>query len=158
MNSREKDRLIRQKISLDYEKYYRLAFVYAGNEHDALDIVQEAAYKAILHSGKLKDPDKIDSWINRIIVNQAFDTFRKRRDYASLDQAMAVAVVDDVTDLDLERAMRKLSPEEKQIIRMKYYEDLRITDIAQRLGINENTVKSRLYRSLAKVKDLYMGG
>ena len=41
---------------------------------------------------------------------------------------------------------------------MRYYEDLKISDIAEKLGLNENTVKSRLYRSLAKIKDFYTGG
>lgn len=158
MNAREKDKLIRQNISLNYEKYYRLAFSYAGNEQDALDIVQDAAYKAILHSGKLRDPEKADSWIGRVVINQAFDHFRKRRDSMGLDQAMSVAVWDHQSDLDLEKAMRRLKPEEKRLIRMRYYEDLKISDIAEKLGLNENTVKSRLYRSLAKIKDFYTGG
>lgn len=158
MRPKEKDKLIRQQISREYEKYYRLAFKYAGNEHDALDVVQEAAYKAILRSGKLRDPEKADSWICSIVVNQAYDHFRKNKDHAGMDELMTVAAREEDSYIDLQRALGKLKPEDRKIIRMKYYEDLRISDIAKRMGMNENTVKSRLYRSLDRVRDLYIGG
>ena len=54
-----------------YEKYYRLAYSYVHNEADALDIVQEAAYKAILKSDSLKEPQYVETWVYRIVINEA---------------------------------------------------------------------------------------
>lgn len=51
---RDNETVISQVLLQNYNKYYRIAFGYVHNEADALDIVQEGAYKAIYHSDKLK--------------------------------------------------------------------------------------------------------
>ena len=56
MSDRKKEQAVERALTEGYEKYYRLAYSYVHNEADALDIVQEAAYKAILKSDSLKEP------------------------------------------------------------------------------------------------------
>ena len=64
-----RDELIEKNLIDNYSRYYRLAFSYVKNESDAMDIVQEAAYKAIYKSSTLKNPEYAGTWICRIVIN-----------------------------------------------------------------------------------------
>ena len=69
MNSCEK--IIEDVLTENYGQFYRLAYGYVRNEEDALDIVQESAYKAIKEAEKLKNPAFAKTWIYRIVINTA---------------------------------------------------------------------------------------
>ena len=71
MSDRKKEQAVERALTEGYEKYYRLAYSYVHNEADALDIVQEAAYKAILKSDSLKEPQYVETWVYRIVINEA---------------------------------------------------------------------------------------
>ena len=68
---------IQEELTTNYEKYYRLAYSYVKNEADAMDIVQEGAYKAILNSSQVKEKSYIGTWIYRIIINEALNYIKK---------------------------------------------------------------------------------
>ena len=70
MSDRKKEQAVERALTEGYEKYYRLAYSYVHNEADALDIVQEAAYKAILKSDSLKEPQYVETWVYRIVINE----------------------------------------------------------------------------------------
>ena len=59
---------------------------------------------------------------------------------------------DTYTDLDLRRALEQLEPLDKTVVVLRFFEGLQLNQIAQMLDENLNTVKSRLYRSLKKLK------
>ena len=59
------------------EKFYKLAYCYVKNHHDALDIIQESILKAYANLNSLKDEKAIDKWFSRIVVNTAVDFIRK---------------------------------------------------------------------------------
>ena len=63
MKSAEKEALVQECLMKHYEKYYRIAYSYTFQEQDAMDIVQEGAYRAILKSDSLKNPEYADTWI-----------------------------------------------------------------------------------------------
>lgn len=90
MNSCEK--IIEDVLTENYRQLYRLAYGYVGNEEDALDIVQESAYKAIREADKLKTPAFAKTWIYRIVINTAISQLRKRRETVSLDEAETLSV------------------------------------------------------------------
>ena len=79
MSDRKKEQAVERALTEGYEKYYRLAYSYVHNEADALDIVQEAAYKAILKSDSLKEPQYVETWVYRIVINEACSFLRSRR-------------------------------------------------------------------------------
>ena len=68
------------------------------------------------------------------------------------DSLIAEGKPDQYQDLDLRTALDSLSPEDKAIVELRYFEDLKIEDIARVLNENVNTIKSRLYRSMQKLK------
>ena len=71
MRSADKEALVHKCLTEHYEKYYRIAYSYTFQEQDAMDIVQEGAYRAILKSDSLKKPEYADTWICRIMMNEA---------------------------------------------------------------------------------------
>lgn len=148
----EKEELISRMLLDNYQKYYRLAYSYVHNEDDAMDIVQEGAYKAILHADALRKEEYAGTWIYRIMMNEAVNFVRKnRRDYTEVEEDMAT-VEDRYQDFDLRKAIDALPQEEREIIILRFFEDLTIEQVAQVLHKNVSTVKSRLYRILDKLK------
>ena len=72
------------------ENYYRLAYSYVKNEADAMDIVQEGAYKAILNSSQVREKSYIGTWIYRIIINEALNYIKKfKKPYTELELVTA---------------------------------------------------------------------
>ena len=59
---------------------------------------------------------------------------------------------DSYENIDLKRALEKMSKEDQAVIQLKYFEDMKLEEIAEILGENINTIKSRLYRGLKKMR------
>lgn len=135
-----------------YEKYYRLAYSYMRNEHDALDVVQESAYRAIRDCGKVKNKDCLSTWIYRIVVNTALDLLRKQKKETLTRELPEIPVEDRYQETELRTMLEQLDQKSRTIIILRYFEDLKLEDIADILGDNLNTVKARLYRSLKKLR------
>lgn len=149
----KKGELVRRILLENYESYYRLAFSYAHQEADAMDIVQEGAYKAMLKADTLREDSFAGTWVYRIMINEAKRYLRKNRmDRGETDESLA-APEEHYRDMDLEKALDKLSKTEKAIIILRYYEDKQLSEIADILQENLSTVKSRLYRALRKLRE-----
>ena len=152
MRGKDKETLIQDLLVGQYEKYYRMAYSYVHSESDAQDIVQEAAYKAIYHAKKLKDPDFADTWICRIVINEAMNYIKKnKKTYVELEE-VEVGREEVYEDVDLRAAIDRLSPKDKTIIVLRFFEDMSLEQIAEICDENVNTIKSRLYRTLKKLK------
>ena len=137
-----------------YEKYYRLAYSYMGNQEDALDVVQESAYKAIRDSKKVENENYISTWIYRIVVNTAIDMLRKRKKEGINTQIedYEMPVEDTYSDPDLAVALNRLKAEERLVITLRYFEELSLEEISDIAGEPLSTIKSRLYRALKKLR------
>ena len=142
-----------EKILIDqYERFYRLAYSYVHNEADALDVVQESACKAIIQCKKLKDTTKLLPWLCRIVVNTSLDLLRNQIKEQPAEELPEAAAEDKYKELDLKKALNRLEPENRTVIILRYFEDMKIEDIALVVDENVNTVKTRLYRSLKKLR------
>ena len=148
----EKEALIEQQFIADYKKLYRLAYSYVHNENDALDIVQESAYKAIKNSSSLQQVQYAGTWIYRIVINESIQFLRKQKQQTVPLYEVDGEAEDTYTDLDLRRALEQLEPLDKTVVVLRFFEGLQLNQIAQMIDENLNTVKSRLYRSLKKLK------
>ena len=148
----EKAALIEQQFIADYKKLYRLAYSYVHNENDALDIVQESAYKAIKNSSSLQQVQYAGTWIYRIVINESIQFLRKQKQQTVPLYEVDGEAEDTYTDLDLRRALEQLETLDKTVVVLRFFEGLQLNQIAQMLDENLNTVKSRLYRSLKKLK------
>lgn len=134
------------------ENYYRLAYSYVKNADDALDIVQESIYKAISSTGSLKNHNYIKTWLYRIVVNTSLDFLRKQKKSMVVDEDVLASfdfgTVDYYEDFDLQKALDNLPFKYRTVVMLRYFEDLKIDEIAEILNENTNTVKTRLYKSL----------
>lgn len=154
---RNNEEIIEQVVLEHYNQYYRLAYSYVHNEADASDIVQDGAYKALRACETLKNSEYAATWVYRIMMNEIFSFLRQPR-FESLEYiqekrgSIGEAVEDFHTDIDLQQVLDALSPREKAIVMMKYFEDKKLEEIAEILDENISTVKSKLYRSLRKLR------
>lgn len=151
-----KEKVVETLLLSNYNQYYRLAYSYVHNENDAYDIVQNAAYKAIKNSGSLKQENFASTWLYRIVINEIF-TYCRQQKTVSLEDAKEAYAEDSYEDLDLKRALEHLPENDRMIVELKYFEDMKLEEIADILEENINTVKSRLYRSLKKLKVMIEG-
>lgn len=135
-----------------YPSLYRLAYSYVKNPDDAMDIVQESAYKAILRAEDMKNIETIKSWLCRIVVNTALDSLRIRRRETGLENLPDTGKEDAYEDADLLQALDGLDERERTVVTLRYFEDMKLSDIVNVTGENLSTVKSLLYRSLKKLK------
>lgn len=148
----KKEQKIEQLLLENYNSYYRLAYSYVHNESDACDIVQNGAYRAILHSDTLRQEKYAATWLYRIMLNEIFRFVKKERSLP-LDVVEAEQGKEDTYEnIDLQRALDMLPKEDKAVIELKYFEDMKLTEIAEVLNENVNTIKSRLYRGLKKLR------
>ncbi len=149
---RTKEKIVEEILLRDYDKYYRLAYSYVKNEMDAGDIVQNGAYQAIRKAHTLQKEEYAATWIYRIMLNEIFKSYREKSTEDIDQMAEVIGQEDSYQNVDLERALNSLSKEDKAVVELKYFEEMKLSEIAKVLGENLSTVKSRLYRSLKKLK------
>lgn len=152
---RKKEKKLKKYIVDNKEALYRFAYSYVHNEDDALDIVHDSICKSLANINTFKDTDSIKPWMYRIVSNCAIHYKRKNKkyvtssEYIELDDLMGY---DKYEDLDLQRALDLLPEKYRTVVILRYFEDMKIAYIAKMLDENENTIKTRLYNALDKLK------
>jgi RNA polymerase sigma-70 factor, ECF subfamily len=150
-----------------FQKYeqdiYRMAFLYVKNESDALDVVQETAYRSFKTIKKLKESTYFKTWLIRIAINCSLDLLKKQRNISPMSPEYEDEIIGEVNeDIELkvtvEDLMEYLNEEEKSVVILRFYEDLTINDISLVLDIPLGTAKTILYRSLARLRKSLRGG
>lgn len=152
MGSEHQRKQVEEQVLLLYPAMYRLAFAYVKNRDDAMDVVQESACKAIAGADALKDGGASRSWLFRITVNAALDVLRRRGRETAAQELPETGREDAYRDLDTLRALDALDERERTVVVLRFFEDLKLQEIADVTGENLNTVKTVLYRSLKKLK------
>lgn len=150
-------RQLNEYIIAHQEDFYRLAFSYVKNRDAALDVVQESIVRALSKSDSLRQPEYMKTWFYRILLNESMNHYRRSKRLVPLEESAADAPApagDPAERLDLYAAIDRLDPKEQAIIRLRFFEDMKLEEIARITGTNLNTVKSRLYKSLRKLRDL----
>lgn len=123
---------------------------------------EEAVQKTLVTAWRelpgLRDPDRFDAWLNRLLVNTCYAEARNSRRWASEVAVlhMLPAASDEtsqVMDRDqLERGFRRLSVEQRAVLVFHYYEGLTLVEVSDHLGIPLGTVKSRLHSGVALMR------
>lgn len=136
----------------------------------ARDAVQEALIKAWRDLPGLRDPDRFDAWLHRLIVNSAIDEARRRRRRVmevmlspiaqdSIDQRASTDELSMIADREsLERALASLAPEQRALVVMHYYLGMPLPEAAGSLGISLGAAKSRLHRAIGSLRQAFSGG
>lgn len=141
-----------QKISDNAGRLYRLAYSYVRNEQDALDIVQDVAYKALKNRSAIRDEAVLETWLYRVAINASLDFLRQRRretvGLPNVDEARE----DDHGGLYVLDLLEKLDPKSKALIILRFFEDKTLAETARILDENLSTVKTRFYKALRILK------
>jgi len=143
------------------EQMYRIAFLYVKNETDALDVMQEAAYRMFKNIKSVKNLEYFQTWLIRITMNCAVDQIRKNSKVVPIGTEY-LETVEEISEshekeillqTTLKELMEVLEPEEKSVILLKYYYEYSFSEIADILKRPLGTVKSVLYRALKKLRE-----
>lgn len=144
-------------IKDNQEKLYRIAFSYSKNEEAALDIVQEAITKALRNMNKLREEQYVKSWFYRILINESLDYVKKNKKILTCELEEIENKINwsdniNVEGIDIYKYVQNLNDKLKTVILLRFFEDMKIEDIARVTKANVNTVKSRLYRGLEELR------
>ncbi len=144
-----------QYIEQNEEKWYRVAYYYSRNQEMAMDIVQEAVTKALTKVSSIKQTEYMKTWFYRVLINTAIDETKKNKSNTTfcLEDYQTEAIEEDfTTNIQLYEKINQLKPKLKTVILLRFFEDLKLSEIAQVTKTNENTIKSRLYQALNQLK------
>ncbi len=150
------EKLLTLYIKENQESFYRVAYSYVKDTNTALDVIQEAIIKALKNRNTLKNEEYLKTWFYRILINECLMHIRKNKKITYLDNIDECSPIrDESNDIDnfddmqvLYNAIKKLEPNLKTIIILRFFEDMKIEEIAKVTNTNLNTVKSRLYKAL----------
>jgi RNA polymerase sigma-70 factor, ECF subfamily len=138
-----------------------MAYRYASNPSEAEDIAQDALLRAWRRRSTLREVDRRNQWLATIVRNEAFRQHSRMRPdptamietYEGVEDERVVAAVERA---DLHAALELLNDRDRQLLELRYTEDLTQQAIAHRLGIPEGTVKVRLHRARDKLRRAYV--
>lgn len=137
---------------------YRLACAILHDPAEAEDAVHDAFITAWQHWSTLRDPGRFEHWFDRILVNTCRNRLRRAARWTHgiwEAEAGATDVIGTVGDREAIRsALASLSPDHRIVVALRYYRDLTIDEIAERVGVRPGTVKSRLHYALLRLHRL----
>jgi RNA polymerase sigma-70 factor (ECF subfamily) len=145
----------------DWDEVQRLclnfSFRFANSRAEAEDLAQDAVVRAWSKRHTLRDPDARKAWLRRIVRNEAIREYKRKRptpsdtleDWQGREDERVQATVERA---DLHAALKRLNKRDRQLVRLRYDEDMTQEAIARRLGIPLGTVKVRLHRVRAKLR------
>ena len=147
-----------------YRKYYDKVFAISRGvliDHDeAADAVQEVFTLVYRHLNRFDRRSKFSTWLFRIAVNRSIQEARKHKNrYRNVELTEAAAkeapVETEEMDPKIQVALSKLSPQDRALITLFYWEDLSLNEIADSLSTNVNAAKTRLYRARERFRVFY---
>jgi RNA polymerase sigma-70 factor (ECF subfamily) len=140
----------------ELDRAYRLAGLILGDAAEAQDATQEALLRAWKQRRSLRDPDRAQAWFDRILVNACRDRLRRRRHlvrWADVGDRHTNPAADPFAALHLRDellgGLARLSADHRIVLVLRYWADLPIAEIAERLEVPAGTVKSRLHYALS---------
>lgn len=137
------------------DSLYRYAYFKLGNEHDAQDAVSACVVSAYTGLSALKSDRAFSQWLFKILYRECCAVLRQRslrRDEESLDEAEELYTCDSNLAPELSEALLMLDSEEKDIVLLSAVAGYKSGEIAEMLGLNASTVRSKLSRGLAKMR------
>ena len=144
--------------ALAMERYltmvYRLAHARTGSVQDAEDIAQDVMLRLSRHERSIRSEEHLKAWLIRATANRANSLFRSawRRKTLPLEAAARTERPEPPRHDALTDALSALSPKQRVVVHLYYYEEMRVDEIAAALGIRPDAVKMRLSRARAELR------
>lgn len=145
-------------IEANKQSMYKVARSYFSNEEDIGDAIQDTIETCYRSLGDLKQERYFRTWLIRILINKCIDIIRKNRRENPAEMFPDQGICDPaLSNCEFEELMRSLDEKYRTVLLLYYSEGFKISEIAQLLDMEENTVKSRLSRGRKKFRDIWTG-
>ncbi|HEA30573.1 MAG TPA: RNA polymerase sigma factor [Leeuwenhoekiella sp.] len=146
-----------------YDRYHKWIYNFfmqlIQDKDTSADLTQSTFYKAIKYRKSYKG-GKFDSWIFKIARNLSSDYFNGRKSNLSQEEIRNIPENETKQEIDEEVAklrlvMQKLAPEDREVLVMSRFQEMKYSQIAEILGTTENAIKIKAHRALKKLKKLF---
>ena len=146
-------------------KYARFAVRMLGNREDGEEALQDAFVRAYRALDKRDGKSAFGPWFHSILMNQCRTTASRRANRQRMlvddERALTLAVANDATSSHLagsevEMAIGKLDPSQREVFLMKYVEDMSYDEIAEVTGVGVSALKMRVKRTADRLRELMM--
>lgn len=145
------------------DNVYRLAYRMCGNAYDADEAAQEAFVAAWRALPNFRGDAKFSTWLYRLTTNAAIDVMRREKRHQIMGDGEMVDLADDADSPQetverteqqeaVQKALATLSEEYREVLLLRYMEELDYAEIAEVLQLPSGTVKSRINRAKAALK------
>jgi RNA polymerase sigma-70 factor (ECF subfamily) len=150
-------------LSAHGNRLLRSAYLLCGNETEAHDLVQETFLQALKSRHRFRGDSLVYTWLHGILRNLSHRHLRKQKRLVYEEELVLGHPTNPAsaneTDADfcaarLAQALQKLSPEHREVIVLRYYENLKIHEIARQTGVSTGTVKSRLFYAVRALQQI----
>ena len=134
---------------------------YVRDEYLVEEIAQDSFVDAFLGLSRLREPSKFAPWIYGIAKRKAQHAVTRRRYTEDVDELADIMaddrnpeeqILSDEKKLAIRSAVKRLSPKNRVVVEMYYFDEMTVAQIAERLGLSQGTIKSRLYEARNKMK------
>jgi RNA polymerase sigma-70 factor, ECF subfamily len=139
-------------VDLDGDRCYAIAYRILRDVDQAQDAVQQAFLLAWRELPRLRDAERFEVWLHRLLVNACYEELRRYRRWSANIRPLPAdgpAGSDETVSIDdrdaLERAFRRLSPEHRAVVVLHHHAGIPLASIAEIVGVPVGTVKSRLH-------------
>jgi RNA polymerase sigma-70 factor (ECF subfamily) len=148
------------------DRLLRSAYLLCGNETEAQDLVQETFLQALKSATRFRGESSAYTWLQGILRNLCHHHFRKQKRLVFEEELVlmepsppgaAEASDEDFRAAKLAEAVQKLSPGHREVVVLRYYENMKIHEIASHTGVSVGTVKSRLHYAVRCLERLVPG-
>lgn len=134
----------------------RTAYLLTGDHHDAEDLVQSTLIKVVPKWARIKDQP--EGYVRKVLARESMKRWRARRWREVTTDVVPETMHHDSTDrVDVLDEMRVLSPQQRAVIVLRYFDDLTEADVAAALGISVGTVKSYARDALKRLRNQQTG-
>jgi len=135
---------------------YNFVLRMIGDRDEAMDLCQDCFMKAYRELRTLKDHDRFSSWLYRIAHNACLSRIRKNygKTWVELDPDTQPSHVPIENQLAVQKALRQLPEEQREVVILKIFHSLKFDEIASIQGAPVSTVKSRLYMGFEKLRSI----
>lgn len=149
-------------INKYYDEIYRFCFYLTGCETDSYDITQEVFLKFIRYVDSYQYKN-LKGYLLMIARNLCYDFFRHKKDIVCIEEVAETGKEDsEITVVEdgmlLKQALLEISEEQREVIILRIYEELKFMEISKMLGCNISTVKSRYHLGIKKLKKIMEAG
>lgn len=145
------------------DRYARYAFHMLGNREDAEEALQDAFTRAYRSLARCEDPERFGAWLFRILVNRCRTMGARRGRRSRMFVADETALLDASQEHpaeqtawreEIDRALQRLRPEQREAFLLKYVEDLGYDEMSRLTGVGVSALKMRVMRACERLREL----